>query len=1006
MIGTLLPPLLRCGNGRKRCFFAGYYGEANQDIARQNLARLDIGVDEVTRVTERLTMTAKYSRRLDQTRAAAGKPLNLVAFTPGTSFDRGWRTGRVEERAMLYVLLAAELGLSGWPARSARRALQGGVSTIQRFEHVVEALHGELGDGPDPTIAAEFARRARAEGLLAPFQELIERIGRRHDLPSELHERARELTGRLRATLAKASVESLEPDVIILDEFQRFRHLLSVEEGGEAAELAEHMFNYPQAKVLLLSATPYKPYTLADEATVGEDHYRDFFALCDFLCQDESWRDAVQQGLRRYRDAAVSGAETAVPAGRVREQLMQVMCRTERPAATRMLVEHAHTVTPSSGDLLGYHGLRGLAAEMRGHAQVEYWKSAPYFVNFMEDYQLGISLRGKLADAAERQRLAPLVERTQRIDPAEVRAFEPVDLGNARLRELAEQTVRRGWARLLWVPPSLPYHALRGPFAEPGAADMTKRLVFSSWTATPTAAAALLSYEAERELLGGTLAENTAEARRRMATRLDYRLDPQGGPAAMSTLALFWPHPALAGVCDPLAAARRSPGATLDPDELTHRLAAELATQVPAGLVDPDRPGEPAPWRGYLQWPGALPEPLAGRERGVRDALAGQADEADLEALRGLTAHVRRALELRVRRATAASSAERLTEGVAALGLHGPGNVAWRALGRLLGGEHAVTPAGHWRAAAVLASGLRRLFNRIESIALLDRLWPEEPYWQAVLRYSAAGCLQAVLDEYLHHLCHNQASLGALDDDSLLALASQAREAMAARPSTYRAFDPGNPEESINFTARFALRYGTRPRDQDSARPSQVRGAFNSPFWPFVLTTTSAGQEGIDFHWWAHAVVHWDIPANPVDFEQREGRVHRYGGHVIRRNIATRHRQAILAASGADPWDDAYRIAAATPSEAGEFAPRWVYPGPAHVERHLLTYPLSRDVTRATRTKEALALYRLAFGQPRQEDMVNLLARQGVTAGDVASIDLRPRPSTEDVNATTDGSQH
>ena len=54
-----------------------------------------------------------------------------------------------------------------------------------------------------------------------------------------------------------------------------------------------------------------------------------------------------------------------------------------------------------------------------------------------------------------------------------------------------------------------------------------------------------------------------------------------------------------------------------------------------------------------------------------------------------------------------------------------------------------------------------------------------------------------------------------------------------------------------------------------------VRGAFNSPFWPFVLASTSVGQEGLDFHWYCHAVVHWNLPSNPVDLEQREGRVHR-----------------------------------------------------------------------------------------------------------------------------------
>ena len=38
----------------------------------------------------------------------------------------------------------------------------------------------------------------------------------------------------------------------------------------------------------------------------------------------------------------------------------------------------------------------------------------------------------------------------------------------------------------------------------------------------------------------------------------------------------------------------------------------------------------------------------------------------------------------------------------------------------------------------------------------------------------------------------------------------------------------------------------------------------NSPFWPFVLATTSVGQEGLDFQQYCHAVVHWNLPSNPV----------------------------------------------------------------------------------------------------------------------------------------------
>ena len=74
---------------------------------------------------------------------------------------------------------------------------------------------------------------------------------------------------------------------------------------------------------------------------------------------------------------------------------------------------------------------------------------------------------------------------------------------------------------------------------------------------------------------------------------------------------------------------------------------------------------------------------------------------------------------------------------------------------------------------------------------------------------------------------------------------------------------------------------------REVTREDQLRQVFNSPFWPFVLASTSVGQEGLDFHTYSHAIVHWNLPGNPVDLEQREGRVHRYKGHAVRKNVAT-----------------------------------------------------------------------------------------------------------------------
>ena len=96
--------------------------------------------------------------------------------------------------------------------------------------------------------------------------------------------------------------------------------------------------------------------------------------------------------------------------------------------------------------------------------------------------------------------LMPLFRRAQRISRLDVGQFQPIEWGNARMRALAAEILDQGWWRLLWMPPSLPCHALAGPCASTGPITITKSLIFSSWVAAPSAIASLLSYEVERQI--------------------------------------------------------------------------------------------------------------------------------------------------------------------------------------------------------------------------------------------------------------------------------------------------------------------------------------------------------------------------------------------------------------------------------------------------------------------------------------------------------------------------
>jgi hypothetical protein len=1002
---------------------------SNSDIARQNLNRLDVTGQPHVSFTSRLTLLATAAARLrgdsGPARGAGGtrKPVNLVSFTPGTSFKQGWQTGTAQERALLFLLLEGALDLTGRRRRkAAMHLLRRTVRHVETIDSWVEWLHRQLGGVVDPVIADRFLHDARQSQLLAHFEALLDELGGRQSVPPALDRQASRVIGELLAHLARAGVEALEPDLVILDEFQRFRDLLDPQ--TPAGELAHHLFEFPQARVLLLSATPYKPFTFAEET--GEDHHTDFLRTVRFLLDGEPDSSAkrltaIADGLATYRRHVVTGEPVDDLVHELRHHLLAVMSRQERPdlGPLDLIREHscdADAVTPD--DLVGYVGLRALARALDVPLSTDYWKSAPYFLNFSDGYRFGTRLREALADPDEAGALAADLSRIPVIRADDVREFRRIDPGNARLRQLVADTVGEGWWRLLWVPPSLPYVAPGGPYAEPAAATMTKRLVFSSWAATPTAVASLLSHEASRRIVeaSGTGLQNTADARASLARRFAYTLDG-GRPQAMTTLALFWPSPWLARLGDPLAVARLA-GTQPGQDEAVRAVANRLSASVPAGPVSAAATTAAWYWAAAVSTGDSLPENLrrdparitaalagapAGLPRTVPASVDGDADpdgSAAEQGQSGLRAHVDLALGTFGDSVSDAVPPD-LATSLAALALHGPGNCAWRALARLVltadgsvAAPHTVTEAGLWEAAAVLANGLRSVFGRWESTLLVDHeVSAEVPYWRAVLTYCGWGNLQTVLDEYVHHLAPEQ-GVQLFDDEGLLAFAKRAADAVAVRVSQYEAFDPADPGHPIGFPSRFALRYGGRRIVQEDARQPEVRAAFNSPFWPFVLASTSVGQEGIDLHWWCHAVVHWNTPANPVDFEQREGRVNRYGGHAVRRNVAASQGRGVLASDDPDPWRAAYALAIDEHDRCGDFAPRWVYPGPAKIERHLLTFPLSADRPRYERLKDDVALYRLTFGQPRQEDMLELLRARGDGFPNVegARIDLRPDP--------------
>ena len=63
------------------------------------------------------------------------------------------------------------------------------------------------------------------------------------------------------------------------------------------------------------------------------------------------------------------------------------------------------------------------------------------------------------------------------------------------------------------------------------------------------------------------------------------------------------------------------------------------------------------------------------------------------------------------------------------------------------------------------------------------------------------------------------------------------------------------------------------------------------------------------------------------------------------------------------------------PEGSSDLIPYWIYEeGDFQIQRIIPILPYSREVSHYEKLKDALTLYRLAFGQPRQEDFLAFLS--------------------------------
>ena len=985
---------------------------SNGSIARSNLPKLQVGATghRALSIATRLTMLATQLAAHGDNRGLAEGKLNFISFTPSTSFNMGNAAGRASERIVLFRLLE--------PVIEQRiplmNLLQGRISNRDRWRNWIVNDNSPI----DETVAAGVERALELrQDLRTRLDDVLTTWCRRYRIhwPYEARCQRNSVIGELRQLVARVCIDALEPDLVILDEFQRFKPLLEPDPArrSPAAELAQSLFDAktPEGapvRTLLLSATPYKLYT-ADAEIEHEDHYQDFIDTTSFLMRHEPMRvEGLRRDIAHFGMAlkrAADGRMTGVAAARdaVQSTLQTVMARTERVLASEtydaMVEEPKVELTITPKDIRHYIAADSVFRAVGARDPITFWKSAPYLLHFMRGYKFNGQFNEALQSSPEE--IGNLLRRhtDSVLDEADLHAWSELDPGNAKLRELVRDLLDGGLWQLLWMPPTVPYWPLEGAFE---AQDVrTKTLLFSAWNVVPDVVSAVLSYEAERRMMGGQVSTYTDPAKQQ-AKQLRFSQTATGTRSRHRLLLLLLPSCKLADEAHPLAA----------PTGVDRR--AWVRERVESMLADPAVPN-PRNREVDPRWEWAAPVLLDPSLREFieiwRNDLSRRPKDASLPCPNRdvLPTYLDDLLEIDP--ATIGRRPDSLADLMTDVALGSPATLAARTLA-----PSRISDIDRCRGALKIADGFWRVFNRPAVISLLKQLFvgdqgasrDEGFYWRLMLRYCVHGNLQAVLDEAWHWLWEQQDwTREQSRTKTAAACAQELAEVVHPSPSRVHAsfYRPNGAKvdrSEVRIRTVLALRFGDTSSEEREVSQDAVRAAFNSPFRPFVLTSTSIGQEGLDFHPWCHRIVHWDLPGNPVDLEQREGRVHRYKGHAVRKNVALAHKETAFLQwrPGEDLWRIIFHLAdkAARNPMCSDLIPYWIAPGEFKVQRHVPLLPYSREVEAFQRLKRQLAAYRVVFGQPRQEELMTLLDHSGIDTRQLAewAIDLRP-PMTSSI---------
>ena len=895
----------------------------NLQIAQQNIDTLSDEGAKVDLSQSRLSMQhfVYYQKKAEL--KSLGKDTLVLSLTPATSFQMTYGTGSANERALMYACLSLlpEFGsneqldrLSDLLVGYAPKAWEW--MSVHYYE---EVRRPDLNEYRENIVNA---MRVKMSKVVSDGETYMERLVRlcnsEHD--KQWHNDIYYFTIELRTLFAEISLEILKPDLVIMDEFQKFSSLIDTDKATETEEnmIARKFFANKDTYILLLSATPYKPYTTLEELndSNNDEQYRDFHRLMDFLhANDESKVDF--KSIWREYSTALKNLDKETDENIVRKHqsaesmLYHVMGRTER--SNEGIIHEALPPIDdylSVGDIASFVQMQHLVDNCRKFgkkvysAPVDYSKSSAFQLSFMDNYKL----KDTIADAWREGAGKGIRKECLLLDRNEVENYALEDYRNARLDFVIDTIFGNGKQStgaetLLWVPASHPYYTQQ-PNVFTRNESFSKYLVFSSWGMVPKMLACLISYETERRLF-------------RRSSETYHKEDSQLLKDSAKTKALTIMHTVSTVLAD-----------MYEPEECFGMPLGAIKQQIKKNIR-----------QKLNEYEGNIVSRVSSLD--IYQLLV-SFDDPDTD-IRNIP--------------------ESADDVLAEMAIGAPAMCLYRIFKRL--GD-----ADAKRHAEEVAKELIGIFNNRQGIAAVrNNCKRHSNYFQNVIDYCIQGNLQSVLDEFVHMIGENKTP------ETIVA---RMKESFAsAYPQQVNTIQTFGTDEKYTMRKHFAVDFGSgKQTEKDVNHATNVRSAFNSPFRPFVLASTSVGQEGLDFHWYCRKMIHWNLPSNPQNMEQREGRINRYKCLSVRRNVAKLYQ-------GTFKWNEIFdKASAELKGNNPEMVPFWYLPlNDEHfkgiktekIERIVPMYPMSEDESRYSRLIKVLSLYRLTMGQPRQEELLQML---------------------------------